>query len=116
MIGRGFRPVALARVLNRSIALHCMVYDESEYGMLTDRSGRTTFLLGEGYIRSAGTTSEMRETMRNLRPLLDELRGMLPEEERSYQSSLDLAPGIVRTTGRRELAERPARILPEQKD
>ena len=114
--GRGFVPATLARVLHRCVVLHGMVRDEGDYGQLADRCGRTVFALGEGYMRAAGSSADMRAAVRSIAPALATARSMLDERENAIRSSLELAPGIVRISGRAALSERPATVLPPAGD
>ena len=111
LIGRGFEPVVLARVLHRCVRLHGMVRDEqSTYGHLSDRCGRTAFAVGRTFRAAQADEGEMRARMMSLRDLLGECGRLLGDEEVALQSSLDLAPGIVRSSGRAELSERRASV------
>lgn len=111
LIGRGFEPTILARVLNRCVMLHGMIRDESTYGVLSDRCGRQLFRISDEYRAAMEAAAGMRDGMMALKPLLDASRSLLDEDELGIRSSLDLTPGLVRTSGRDELAERPATVL-----
>jgi hypothetical protein len=112
LLGRGFEPTSLARTLHRCVVLHGMVRDEqSGYGHVSDRCGRTRFVVGDEFRAAETDRLEMREGILGMRDVLRETACLLSHEERSIASSVNLAPGLVRTSGRAELVERPAVVL-----
>lgn len=116
LIGRGFEPTVLARVLHRCIILHGMVRDETDYGQSSDACGRGAFALGEGYAEAGAPSAEMRETVQGMRHILAEARLLLATSELQPRSSLELAPGIVRSTGRSELEQSPVVIITDEEE
>lgn len=113
LMGRGFEPTVLARTLHRCISLHGMVSDEFEHGQSSDSCGRRLFRLSPEYASGMRPRAEMREGMRSIRDVLVEASRLLSHEETAYRSSEHLHPGLVRTSGRAELVERPATIIVE---
>jgi hypothetical protein len=109
---RGFEPLVLAKVLHRCVVLHGMVRSEQGgYGHLSDRCGRTSFAVGSGYRDAESDWVEMREGLIGLRGVLEATGRFLPADELAIASSLDLAPGLVRSSGRAELVESPATVI-----
>jgi len=116
LLGRGFEPTILARVLHRCVTLHGMHRDEqASRPQVSDRSGRT-HRVGETFRAAEPDWVEMREGLIGMRDVLVEARRLLPDEELAISSSLDLAPGLVRASGRSELVERPATVLKKKVD
>lgn len=109
---RGFEPLVLARVLHRCVVLHGMVRSEQGgYGHVSDRCGRTSFAVGSSYRDAESEWVEMREGLIALRDVLEATGRFLPAEELTIASSLDLSPGLVRSSGRVELVECPATVM-----
>jgi len=106
---RGFTPTTLIRTLHRIVTLHGMILDESSYGLLADRCGRTRFVVDN-------TFSEAEDVERILVARRDAFRSLAPvwhvldARERGIVSSLDMAPGLVRTDGRTELSDLHAMV------
>lgn len=58
----------------------------------------------------------MREGIAGIREVLVEAGRLLSADELAIASSVDLAPGLVRTSGRAELVKRPATVLKPDAD
>ena len=111
LISRGFRPVTLARVLHRCVLLHGMVRDEVDYGQLSDTCGKRSFVVGPDYSKATANSSEMRAILADIRNPLTSARSLLKPAELNTRSSLEIAPGLIRETERKDLSEQPAKIL-----
>ena len=116
LIGRGFEPTTLAKVLHRCVTLHGMLRDERDYGVVSDRCGRTSFAVGDAFRAAETDRVEMREGIAGIREVLVEAGRLLSADELAIASSVDLAPGLVRTSGRAELVKRPATVLKPDAD
>lgn len=114
LLGRGFEPTVLARTLNRCVALHGMVSDEFGRGQSSDACGRRLFRMSDEYAAGLCGETEMREGIRSIRHVLTESSRLLTHDEMHPRSSEHLHPGLVRSSGRAELSERPATILTEE--
>lgn len=116
LLGRGFEPTVLARTLHRCVTLHGMLVDEFEHGQSSDACGRRLFRMSDKYAAGLCPRGEMREGVHSMRDVLAEAARLLAHEDLHPRSSADLHPGLVRTSGRAELVERPATVLKEESE
>jgi hypothetical protein len=107
---RGFRPRTLATVLHRLVAIHGMVADETRYGVMTDTSGRRSFVYSPHYVAASPTASEHAASVALLRRARDLSNPLVDEAERDNRSSAVMAPGLVRRAGRDALESVPAML------
>lgn len=115
VLSRGFQPTVLAQVLNRCIILHKMVGDWMDYGALTDECGHRTFRLSDEYAQAMSEKAEMREIAYDLRKTMEAAKSIIPATEFDIRSSTELHPGLIRSSGRDELAQQPALVKSETK-
>lgn len=108
---RGFDPKPIARVLHRSVTLHGMLDDEMTYSHLSDTCGRNSFTVGKAYMAALAPRGEMRECVRSISATLGQARRLIGEDEATMTSSLEMAPGLVRESGRAVLAEQTAKVI-----
>lgn len=111
LVRRGFKPTILARVLHRSMTVHWMIDSETNYGQSTDSCGKTTFKVGKAYNDAKAEPGSLLAAIRGLRDVHAVAFDMIPDRERTVSSSLQLAPGLVRSDERVELSERPAKVI-----
>lgn len=116
LIGRGFEPTVLARTLSACIVLHGMLCDEFEHGQSSDSCGRRIFRMSPEYAAGLCERREMREGILTIRHVLEEASRLLRHEDANPRSSAYLSPGLIRSSGRTELAACRATVIPEAKD
>lgn len=111
LLDRNFKPTVLAQVLHRAIKLHGFVRDEGQYGHLADECGRNQFSIAGAYFDAMPSYDDYRDTVQGTRSVQSAILSLLPPEEQQSSCSLAMAPGLVRSDGRKALTEYPAKVI-----
>jgi hypothetical protein len=106
-----FTPTTLARVFHRCILVHAMVANESDYGICTDRCGKTSFTVSQHYNQALDERYMMIHGLRELRNSFTRFDHLLTDQDRSITSSLAISPDLLRQSEREDLAKQPVKII-----